>query len=240
MALFFGTAGDDYLVGGDGYDGFIFSRGNDTLIGGAGRDEFSARLGQVETNPVLPTGTTVDLAAGTITAPGLTQTIHEIERLEIGHAFDVTLRGDEGANDIVLGLGTGTLFGGSGNDHLAFNDSTGVIYGEGGDDSLELLSISGPVSVSGGEGTDTLVFYDYASSVTPSVDDQGRLVLSYHDQGTVTFLDEVEEISFYDRVFTYHEFIPILGTDTGEVMTGTADANLLRALGSIWAPARWR
>ena len=226
MADITGTAGDDSLVGTEENDEFLFSLGNDTLIGGAGRNELVATE-----DTFLPDGTVVDLASGTITAPGLLQSISDITQVEAASAQDVTLRGDDLGNYFILSGGNGTLEGGAGNDTLALEASGGAIIGGTGDDKFEIVVPMGDISVEGGSGVDELRFYDPFSSVSASINDLGQVVLNYRDRSNITLLDEIEDIFFYDARLTNAEFVPVQGTEMGELITGRAGTDVLNALG---------
>ena len=96
-----GTAGNDVICGEGGNDILVTGGGTDTVIGGDGFDFVSLED--------APGGGTIDLTAGTATAPG----------------FSVTLQGIEG--------GFGTPF----DDHLIGNGDGNDFFGRGGDDDID-------------------------------------------------------------------------------------------------------
>ena len=145
-----GTPGDDVICGEGGNDVLITGGGgNDTVIGGDGFDFVSLEDASG--------GATIDLGAGTATAPGFSAALQEIEG-GIGTAFADHLIGDGADNDF-LGLGgDDDLEGGGGFDLARYDFATkriranlgqGVAQGEGAD---ALASMEGFV---GGPKADT-------------------------------------------------------------------------------------
>lgn len=150
-----GTPGDDVICGGGGGDVLITGGGNDVVIGGGGFDFVSLED--------ATGGGTIDLIAGTATAPGIAATLQEIEG-GIGTPFADTLTGNSNDNDL-LGLGGNDVIdGGGGFDFVRYDFATeriratlgqGIARGEGSDslDSIEGF-IGGPKGdTASGDGT---------------------------------------------------------------------------------------
>ena len=111
-----GDDGDDVLVGGVSSDLIDGGVGQDTMDGGAAFDLISF-LSSSE-------GVTVDLDAGSASAPGpVTESFAAFENLQ-GSAYDDQLSGDAGANQLFGGRGDNALFGRDGDDEL-FDGSSG-------------------------------------------------------------------------------------------------------------------
>jgi Ca2+-binding RTX toxin-like protein len=128
-----GTAGNDMICGGGGNDVLVSNGGTDTVVGGAGFD-FVSLEGAIG-------GGTIDLNAGTATAPGTSVTLQQIEGA-IGTPFNDTLIGN-GSNNDLLGIGGhDSMDGGGGFDFIRFDFATvkiranlgaGTAQGEGAD-----------------------------------------------------------------------------------------------------------
>jgi len=179
-----GDAGGDTVSGGLGNDTINGGDGNDTLSGGAGDDALDGGTGS-------DTATYGDAAAavsvnllGTHTATGGagTDTLSGIENLT-GSAFNDTLYGDDGNNQISGGAGNDTIFGyggvntlngGDGSDSLwatgpanaalggATNTALGgagndLIYGRGGADTTNTLD--------GGDGDDVVTMEAQSTNI---------------------------------------------------------------------------
>jgi len=114
-----GIGGDDLLEGG---------LGNDTLDGGGGTDTASYAHASG--------GVTVNLAAGTASGADGNDTLLNIENV-IGGAFDDTLSGDGGGNQIQAGDGADFVRGGGGNDLLYGGNGNDVLKGQAGDDLID-------------------------------------------------------------------------------------------------------
>ncbi|MCY4210815.1 MAG: FG-GAP-like repeat-containing protein [Gammaproteobacteria bacterium] len=138
-----GVGGDDVLAGGEGDDWLVGSVGGDQLDGGAGLDGLSYELSAA--------GVTVDLEEGTSTG-GYAQgdVIVDIEHV-MGSAYQDTLTGDSGGNEL-YGLG-----------------DDDVLLGSGGDDSLE--GGAGADRLEGGDGLDWTVYLTSDAGVTINLAD---------------------------------------------------------------------
>jgi subtilase family protein/hemolysin type calcium-binding protein len=126
-----GTSGDDVICGGGGNDVLVPNGGTDMVIGGAGFDLVSLEAASG--------GGTIDLNAGTATAPGLTVTLQQIEG-GIGTPFNDTLLGNGADNDFLGIGGDDSIDGGGGFDFIRFDFATvrikadlgaGTVTGEG-------------------------------------------------------------------------------------------------------------
>jgi hypothetical protein len=144
-----GTAGNDVICGEGGGDVLITGGGDDTVIGGDGFDFVSLEDASG--------GGTIDLGAGTATAPGVSATLQEIEG-GIGSAFADHLIGNGVGNDFLGMGGDDDIEGGGGFDFVRFDFAAkriradlgqGVATGEGAD---ALTAIEGFI---GGPKADT-------------------------------------------------------------------------------------
>ncbi|GAB5454741.1 MAG: hypothetical protein Hens2KO_09700 [Henriciella sp.] len=130
-----GNAGNDTLQGGDGDDTLLGGGGTDVIDGGAGSDTNSfADIAQ---------DTTADIAAGTASYGGVSETFTNIENLTGGAGND-NLSGDGGAN---------TLTGGAGDDVLAGRGGVDVIDGGDGNDTNSFEGIGADVTADIAAGT---------------------------------------------------------------------------------------
>jgi Ca2+-binding RTX toxin-like protein len=138
-----GTSGDDVICGEGGNDVLITGGGNDTIIGGDGFDFISLEPASG--------GGTIDLGAGTATAPGLSATLQEIEG-GIGSAFADHLIGNGAGNDFLGMGGDDDIEGGGGFDFVRFDFATkriradlgqGVATGEGADALTSMEGLMG-------------------------------------------------------------------------------------------------
>jgi len=128
-----GTPGNDMICGGGGNDVLVPNGGTDTVVGGGGFDFVSLETAS--------DGGTIDLNAGTATAPGTTVTLQQIEG-GIGTPFNDTLIGNGASNDFLGIGGDDSMVGGGGFDFIRFDFATvkikvnfgaGIVQGEGSD-----------------------------------------------------------------------------------------------------------
>ena len=175
------TLEDDSILGTDGNDSFQFSPGNDTLVGGAGTDHLSNVFAYS-----LPSGTVLDLAAGTLIAPEYTQTLESIENLELYGAGNTTISGTDGDNslgvnearnalfltrggddDIFLFVENSTLHAGAGDDTISYTATDSHLHGNSGNDLFRMEGTDS--TLYGGAGHDT--FAVDGSYLSNSIDD---------------------------------------------------------------------
>ncbi|MBE0549088.1 MAG: hypothetical protein IH627_15855, partial [Rubrivivax sp.] len=155
-----GGAGNDTLVSIEGVIGSEFA---DTLTGDDNNNFFRGRLGDDIIDGRGGTdravydqaggAVVVDLLAGTASGADGNDTLLNIENLR-GSAFDDTLTGNDGANDIQARDGNDTVHGGGGNDVLLGEAGDDTLYGDAGDDYLD--GWTGSDQLFGGEGADVL------------------------------------------------------------------------------------
>ena len=195
-----GAVGKDTILGLQGDDTLSGARGEDTIAGGTGVNILDGEedIDTVDYSYVTATGAVVDLAAGTGTAPGATDTLLGFENIK-GSNFVDTLSGDVGVNVITGGAGNDTLDGRDGND---------TIMGESGDDTL--IGGFGDDLIDGGIGIDVINFSTETSSVNVvlKTDDDGTAI---SNQGTDT-IRNVEDI---------------IGSDFDDTITGSESKNSL-------------
>jgi hypothetical protein len=134
-----GTPGDDVYCGEGGSDLIVLSGGTDVVNGGGGFDYVSLED--------ATGGGTVDLTAGTATAPGIIASLGTVEGV-VGSAFNDTLVGSSRSNEFLGGGGDDDIDGQGGFDFARYdlatsriraNLGTGQATGEGTDalDNLE-------------------------------------------------------------------------------------------------------
>ncbi len=195
-----GAVGKDTILGLQGDDTLSGARGEDTIAGGTGVNILDGEedIDTIDYSYVSSTGAVVDLATGTGTAPGATDTLLGFENIK-GSNFSDTLSGDVGVNVITGGAGNDTLDGRDGND---------TIMGESGDDTL--IGGFGDDLIDGGIGTDVINFSTETSSVNVvlKTDDDGTAI---SNQGTDT-IRNVEDI---------------IGSDFDDTITGSESKNSL-------------
>ena len=235
-----GGSNADRIFGGGGDDTIEGRAGGDTLDGGAGTDTLSyagspQRGGGREVSGYI-SGVTVVLngsAEGEGTyAEG--DTITNFENL-IGSSRDDNLTGDEAANVIDGGSGNDTIAGGGSSDGLD------TLRGGSGSD---IITGGGSSMVEGGSGSDRLIgsagdFLSYAggSGVTVDLSDLTTRGLTQAEAdrfngGMVESVSGIIEVSRGDAsgdIAT--DFVNVIGSRSGDTLTGDANANELRGLG---------
>lgn len=175
--------------------------------------------------------TSADLQAGTSDSFGSHYTLTNIENVIAGSVSGVTVRGDDGANqlsvdpifdtysaahfegmggdDILLGGSlSDTLLGGDGADYLRGNAGADTLSGDAGNDFL--VGGAGDDSLSGGAGVDTVTYEDnQSSSVTANL-----------ATGTATGIESGSD--------TITGVENLRGSDYADSLTGDAGSNLLQ------------
>jgi hypothetical protein len=185
-----GGAGDDVVDGGPDVDFIDGGPGRDTVHAGAGDQVTIDATGGLQGDVVdgggpggtvrlyLTTpdpGVVVDLAAGTITGPGVPDTLVGVRDVWQSGAAPATLLGDERTNQLV---GNGTLDGRGGDDALSSYGRPSRLSGGPGDDGLDV----GPGDVAdGGPGNDQI-------SATPYTGFSGRPATVTCGPGTDTWI----------------------------------------------------
>jgi Ca2+-binding RTX toxin-like protein len=152
MATFYGTPGDDNLVGSSRDDLLFGGDGNDTLNGNNGYDFIDGGNGNDSTRyDFYSKGIIADLQTGVVSFPGLsprTETLVSIENI-LGSRGNDIITGTAEANRIEGYLGDDQLYGGAGDDWL----DGGYGY-----DHLD-----------GGEGTDTASYEFYDRGISANL-----------------------------------------------------------------------
>jgi len=156
-----GEAGNDSIDGGSGNDLIYGSAGADWMIGGTGTDtlDYSRSTAAVIVN--LATG-----AASGGYASG--DTVSGAEYI-IGSAYNDSLTGDTGNNELTGGLGNDTLRGDAGRDTLDGGEGNDRLYG--GDDRDTLTDSAGANQLYGEAGDDDLTGGTGADSLYGGADD---------------------------------------------------------------------
>jgi subtilisin family serine protease len=141
--LLLGTTGDDVICGEGGSDMILPGGGNDVVIGGGGFDWVSLED--------ATGGATIDLSAGTATAPGMNVSLQEIEGA-VGTPFADSIAGNGRFNDLWGLGGSDTIDGRGGFDYARFDASPnriradlarGIARGEGSDDLIGIEALVG-------------------------------------------------------------------------------------------------
>ncbi len=152
------VAGNDSLLGGDGFDTLLGEAGNDTLDGGTGNDNLVGGDG----NDVLIGGIGSDTLDGGNGNDNLSGG-DDADTLLGGAGLD-TLDGGNGNDSLSGGTGNDSLLGGTGADTLDGGADNDTIDGDIGNDSLigglgndSLLGGDGADTLDGGDGNDTLL-----------------------------------------------------------------------------------
>jgi Ca2+-binding RTX toxin-like protein len=154
LALF-GQDGSDALVGGSGADWIVAGSANDVTAGGDGADVIDGGEGDQDyLNLAGQPSATVNLAAGTVTAPGGDDRLENIEGV-VGTAGDDTFVGDGGPLNVFDGSrGDDSFRGRRGRDvFLGFN---GADAGSGGAGADVLVGERGRDLLRGGRGQDII------------------------------------------------------------------------------------
>jgi len=198
---FYGTSGNDTLVGGAGDDVLNGSAGADVLNGGAGTDTavFTASSAGVSVNLAMGIGSGGDADRDRFIS---------IENLT-GSAYRDALAGNNAAN---------TLVGGGGSD---------VLEGFGGDDTLQ--GDAGDDKLIGGSGTDTAVYAGAYADFTFARSGSGITVTDGNtsglDEGTDT-LYGIETLQFSDQSVAVSSLpLPAVGTNGNDTYTGSSGAD---------------
>lgn len=212
--LVFGGLGDDILQGSTGDDMLSGGLGVDTLNGGSGSDTaFYGFAGEdVRANLNLGFGFLTNLGQA---ADG--DQFFSIENLSGGFGNDVlignsaanVINGNSGNDQINGGAGRDTIDAGVGNDFVSGGEDNDVILGKGGDDIIR--GGSGGDAMTGGLGSDTL---DYAG-VGPGV----KIDLAFNTASGGDANGDV--VSGFEK---------IVGTMSGDMLSGTRGANSLQGL----------
>nr|WP_255670574.1 calcium-binding protein [Cognatishimia sp. F0-27] len=151
-----GSAGNDRL---DGYSGNDWLRGgadDDTLIGGPGNDRLDGDSGvDIALFVRQASAAHVDLAAGTATGGGGTDTLIDIENV-FGSAWNDTIHGDDAPNRLNGSGGDDSILGGGGPDTLLGSDGDDRLYGEAGGNDI-LVGGVGDDFLAGGPGHDRMI-----------------------------------------------------------------------------------
>ncbi|MFC0269654.1 calcium-binding protein [Kushneria aurantia] len=153
---YWGTGGDDYLLGGSGSDKMIGGSGNDLMIGGAGKDLMTGGAG----NDRLFAGDGDDVMMGGFGS----------DLLDGGFGNDM-IHGGEGTNWIIGGEGHDTITAGWGDDVIDGGAGNDIIHAGGGDNVVDagagndrLTTGWGDDQIIPGSGDDAL--YDSGGSNT--------------------------------------------------------------------------
>jgi Ca2+-binding RTX toxin-like protein len=178
MAKYYGTKGNDTVVGAAEADLFFdFGIGHDVLTGGGKNDIFYLSVDDitdsVDGRDGLDTidyskadrAVRIDLTAGTVTATfhyhdDATVLVAQVQNVEnaTGSIYGDTIYGTDGRNTLDGNAGDDYLYGRDGNDTLIGGDGADHLYGGDLDDTL--LGGLGNDYINGGYGTDTVSYAD--------------------------------------------------------------------------------
>ena len=157
---------------------------------------------------------------------------------------DSTVDGGSG-DDTITAEGEGNhVYGGAGADLFEVEGDNSTLYGGAGDDRFVLSATSlrdESVVIEGGTGLDAVDLSFLSMADITVAQEVGQQTLSWTraftpetlDVQQIILLDTVESFVFSDGTRSYTELFdaPLLGTDMGEVITGTTGADALNALG---------
>ena len=229
----FGSSGNDYLDGGDGTDYLQGDGGDDTINGRAGADHMVGGTGN-DTYYVDDVGDLItEFASEGTDTIRLTVSFYALQPnvengIQSGSA-DLSLTGNELANQLIGNSGNSVLYGLAGNDSLNGGAGNDILWGGGDNDTLlggagadklhgeagndVLNGGTGADAMDGGTGDDTYYIDDAADSTAEnSGEGTDNVVLNVADYADYTLAANVENA--------------VMNGDSGFV-TGNALANVL-------------
>jgi len=220
----YGSAGADTLNGGGGNDVLNGLAGADTMAGGLGNDTYYVDNANDLVQETVGEGSdTVYTSVSYALQAG-----QEIEILRVaGSVTNLTLIGNEFANQIYGSAGTDTLNGGGGNDTLGGGAGADTLDGGDGDDSLfgnegedDLTGGNGNDRLDGGVGADTMA--GGLDNDTYYVDNANDLVQEAVGEGSDTVYTSV---SYALQAGQEIEILRVAGSATNLTLTGNEFAN---------------
>ena len=237
-----GASGDDTIFGNGGDDTIFGSVGDDVIEGGAGADDMDGGddidLLSYESSSE---GVNIDLSTNTASGGDATDdTIANFENV-LGSAFNDTLIGDDGDNeltggggrdvligdagdDTINGGGGDIMFGGDGNDFIFIDgiaaDSQAEAFGGDGDDTI--IGGTGLDRINGGAGADFLDGGAGANNV---------LYYDTSDAGVNVNLETNEVSGGHAEGDTILNFRDVYGSNFDDVIIGTIDKNFINSGG---------
>jgi Ca2+-binding RTX toxin-like protein len=238
-----GRGGDDVVIGGSGADQLFGEKGNDSMAGGPDLDQvvpgpgndsvqgeedgetFSGGTGRDQLRYVSTTMTSINLATGTATGPGVSDNFSSFEDAEVSGPATLTLTGTAGPNELLLGGGGGTINGGDGADAIDGSASTDTLNGQGGND--EIIPRAGDDTVNGGSGNDRL---EGSSDDNTFIGGPGRDLIDYSRFGigplTIDLRITTPQVTGHglDSFTGVENLISSFGADT---LIGNSSANRL-------------
>jgi Ca2+-binding RTX toxin-like protein len=150
-----GSPSDDVIIGDDHDNKLYGGAGNDTLDGGGGTNLLDGGPGiDAATFANASGAVNVNMANGTATGPGFTDTLVNIENI-IGSAFNDTITGDANDNLLAGGAGNDTLSGGGGNDTLDGGTGQNVLDGGSGNNTVTYANAASAAHVNLATGLGT-------------------------------------------------------------------------------------
>ena len=208
----FGDGGNDEIFGGDGADLLTGGVGNDVLDGGDGRD--TAVFSGARSAYTISTTNGVT----TVNGPDGVDRLTNIERLQFSDgAFD--LAGNRLPNEINGTPNADTLSGGAGADMILAGDGDDLITGGPGSDIID-----------GGAGVDTAIFAIGPVPYTVTVSNDVVTVVSGEGTDTLTNVERLRFGNIELAVSALGGGTALIGTTTGETLTGGAGDDLLVGL----------
>lgn len=162
-----GSSQNDIINGGAGNDTLAGGEGVDTYDGGDGYDSLAFGYVNGSSGDFLLDDMVVDMAAGTATFGGITETFTGIERVYLGFGND-TFYGTDEDNAAQGQGGDDVLYGGNGHDVFTGGDGNDTLIGGGGSDYL--VGGAGADTIDGGAGDDWIVYTSADGYVADTVD----------------------------------------------------------------------
>ncbi len=203
-----GTAGDNQLRGGGGYDWFVATAGSDTMEGGSGLDMVSYAEWQ---------GTDPNAIADVFSVTGAPPNATNLSGVEV---------------NLATGRGSGNLA--QGHQYLGIERVTGsgrqdVLYGDAGQNNLRGMadadwfvgSTGGRERYFGGDGVDTITYFQSETGIVASL--RNGALVGGMETGFGTGGDAAQDL--------YFEIENLIGTAYGDRLTGNADRNQINGLG---------
>lgn len=236
-----GGVGNDNLYGEDGNDVINGGIGVDSIYGGAGNDTITYNVNAA----VLDGGDGIDtlvLSGSDVVTIDFSNAQHQVSSNGIVSGFeyingagltsDLTLTGDDAANNLRGGAGANTIYGLGGNDTITGGISTDTLYGGDGNDSI--VGGGDADSLYGEAGNDTIT-YDANDVVIDGGAGVDTLVMTGSAALTIDLTSAVNQISGSTTVTGFENItatnytgdLTIFGNDSTNTLRGGSGVNTI-------------